>query len=365
MEKTCSIDVKREYVSKMEALLDAVDSLTQGRRLIFWGGGNTAKIYWDDMKKTGLTPCYWIDNGAKNNGEEVNGFPLFSSSRLLEEEDKNYVIVIFSMNPSTYQAIKREAEGFTEAICSADALYYRYHRKEIIDFLLCLNDEKSVKTMGEALICRIQGQWNPPEIIEEEQYFPFHNFVQYSPQEVYVDLGAFKGDTIEKYMFKKYGVFNKYYAFEPLKTNFEAMKYRVERLRREWGLADNQIVCENVGCGREKGEFIIRYSSEVAATALPFNAEDEVRVPVVSLDEYFDDKKVSVIKMDIEGMEYAVLEGGKNVIARDRPLLAVCIYHKLSDIVDIPRLINSMGLQYKLDVRCHSENFAETVLYAW
>lgn len=51
MEKTCSIDVKREYVSKMEALLDAVDSLTQGRRLIFWGGGNTAKIYWDDMKK--------------------------------------------------------------------------------------------------------------------------------------------------------------------------------------------------------------------------------------------------------------------------------------------------------------------------
>lgn len=46
-------------------------------------------------------------------------------------------------------------------------------------------------------------------------------------------------------------------------------------------------------------------------------------VEVVSLDEYFAARKqkISAIKIDVEGHEFAVLQGAKNIIEQDAPLL--------------------------------------------
>ena len=60
----------------------------------------------------------------------------------------------------------------------------------------------------------------------------------------------------------------------------------------------------------------------------------------------------------------------KNIIQRDRPVLAICLYHKKEDIVEIPKYINFIVKNYKLKLRkytpwvgncngCH-----ELVLYA-
>ena len=60
-----------------------------------------------------------------------------------------------------------------------------------------------------------------------------------------------------------------------------------------------------------------------------------------------------------------MLKGAEMVIRRDHPLLSICIYHKLSDFITIMKLIESWELNYKYDIRCHSDYFAETILYAW
>lgn len=46
-------------------------------------------------------------------------------------------------------------------------------------------------------------------------------------------------------------------------------------------------------------------------------------VEVVSLDEYFAarTRKISAIKIDVEGHEFAVLQGAQNILKRDAPLL--------------------------------------------
>lgn len=75
-------------------------------------------------------------------------------------------------------------------------------------------------------------------------------------------------------------------------------------------------------------------------------------------------EKVTFIKLDIEGAEKEALEGAAGIIRRDRPRLAVCIYHKPEDILAIPEIILRMREDYRFYLRQYSIGFAETVLYA-
>jgi hypothetical protein len=52
--------------------------------------------------------------------------------------------------------------------------------------------------------------------------------------------------------------------------------------------------------------------------------------------------------MDIEGAELDALYGAERQIRENKPKLAISLYHKLSDIVEIPRLIRSFVPEYKL-----------------
>ena len=60
-----------------------------------------------------------------------------------------------------------------------------------------------------------------------------------------------------------------------------------------------------------------------------------------------------------------MLRGGVQVIARDKPLLALSIYHRLSDYYEIPLLLKSLVPKYKFKIRHHSMFFCDTVLYAY
>lgn len=93
-------------------------------------------------------------------------------------------------------------------------------------------------------------------------------------------------------------------------------------------------------------------------------AEGEVVVKGISLDEIVKDEKVSYIKMDIEGSELNALKGAKNVIKRDRPRLAICIYHKPEDILELPLYILDLVPEYKFYIRHYCSCMWETVLYA-
>ena len=88
------------------------------------------------------------------------------------------------------------------------------------------------------------------------------------------------------------------------------------------------------------------------------------KVEVESIDHICFEEKVTFIKMDIEGSEKEALEGAVNVIKRDRPRLAICIYHSPEDLYEIPFWIKSIVPEYKLYVRHHSDGAAETVVYA-
>ena len=52
--------------------------------------------------------------------------------------------------------------------------------------------------------------------------------------------------------------------------------------------------------------------------------------------------------MDIEGSEMKALKGAEKLIRERKPNLAICVYHKPNDIVDIPLYLKSLVPEYKI-----------------
>ena len=90
-----------------------------------------------------------------------------------------------------------------------------------------------------------------------------------------------------------------------------------------------------------------------------------IKIPVTSLDISIESsEKVTFIKMDIEGSEYEALKGCERIIREQRPKLAICLYHKVEDIYELPKLILTFNSEYKFYIRHYSLGMLETVLYA-
>lgn len=171
--------------------------------------------------------------------------------------------------------------------------------------------------------------------------------------EYFVDAGALDGETTRYFL--KHFEGGHAYVFEP---NPEQFKITKERLREypqaelfPYGLYDENTALRFEPQERWPGSSRI---SEIG----------HIEVEVRKLDDLLGDRKVTFIKMDIEGSELAALRGAERIIREQRPKLAICVYHKPEDMWEIPSLILSYHPDYKLYLRLYTLGDTESVLYA-
>ena len=88
-------------------------------------------------------------------------------------------------------------------------------------------------------------------------------------------------------------------------------------------------------------------------------------VELAAIDDVVGDEKVTFIKMDVEGAELESLKGAKNTIIKNHPRLAICAYHKLEDLYELPEYILSLVPEYKFYLRHYCSREWETVLYGF
>ena len=131
----------------------------------------------------------------------------------------------------------------------------------------------------------------------------------------FLDIGANIG--IYSFHFKK--IFKSVDAFEPLKE----ISYRLKHFENE------SLKVHNCALSNKRGEFKIyipHLSGKAVASLASLEKRDgdcEIRnVKVEKIDNYdFDD--VDLIKIDVEGHEEYVIQGARNVIKRNMPILIV------------------------------------------
>lgn len=95
--------------------------------------------------------------------------------------------------------------------------------------------------------------------------------------------------------------------------------------------------------------------------------EADGETETISIDDFVKENniaKIDFIKMDIEGSELPALEGAINVIKKDKPKLAIAIYHSWEDFINIPKWILGLNLGYKIYLGHYTIHSEETVIFA-
>ena len=178
--------------------------------------------------------------------------------------------------------------------------------------------------------------------------------------EVYVDCGAYIGDTFQEYC--NHNSFPKIaYLFEPDKNNLCRIEELVPKYERS---TDVRIIRK--GLYKHSGELYFKENKNGSSSFLAEESvEGSVKLDVTTIDDSIDGK-VDFIKMDIEGSETDAILGAKRTISTFYPKLAICIYHYINNLWDLPLMIHEMFPEYaNYEVRHYTNNFSETVLYVY
>jgi FkbM family methyltransferase len=185
-----------------------------------------------------------------------------------------------------------------------------------------------------------------------------------SPGDVVLDCGACVGDTAVKFA-AHVGASGRVYAFDPFSTHVAIARDVTSR-----NLLSDRVTFYCCGVAE-------RTHPNITTALASYGQGDPVRIEPghrldsvdasVTIDDFCRHEQVSrvdLIKMDIEGSEAAALEGARETIERWRPKLAICVYHKASDLWTIPNTVRRRYPFYRLFLGHHSLHLEETVMYA-
>lgn len=168
--------------------------------------------------------------------------------------------------------------------------------------------------------------------------------------EVFVDLGAYIGDTVLDFI-HSYGEnsYRKIYCYEMTPITFQKLKNNLKNYK-------NIIYrCKAVSDKKELLHMNMNSNSYSANTL----SDNGLEVDAVSLDDDISDN-ITMIKMDIEGAEVKALEGAKNHIIQEHPKLLISVYHNHEDIWKVPKMIEEICPGYQFYLRFYGSNIFPT-----
>jgi FkbM family methyltransferase len=188
-------------------------------------------------------------------------------------------------------------------------------------------------------------------------YFP-HKLFSLLEDEVFVDCGAFDGDTIADFVRETDGHFQRVIALEPDSITYPHLQKRVDGLS---GQIRNRIQLNCKAVGRQEGKLTF----DSTGTVLSKIGSGSNEVEVVALDSALASLDPTYIKFDVEGFEPEALMGASQILSRSRPILAVSVYHQQDHLWSIPLLLSSLvQTGYEFFLRPHGTEAWDLVCYA-
>jgi FkbM family methyltransferase len=217
------------------------------------------------------------------------------------------------------------------------------------------SDERSLREYVGQVRWRLSGDFAALSPPEPNQYFA-EGIVRVGADEVFVDCGAFTGDTLLD-VARRVPSWRAYHAFEPDPATFAILRSVADTLPAS--LAE-RVHLHRAATADRYGTAMFNATGLGSAQ---LSATGEYEVECLAIDETVTESPPTFIKMDIEGAEAAALTGATRAILEGQPLLAVSAYHKQADLWELPAMVHGMRPDYDLFLRPHAAEGFDTVLY--
>ena len=352
-------DINKLYEENLKEF-EEIDNIINNEGVSLFGAGGYGNFASMFLLKNNYKLHYFIDNDYKKINTYMNGI------KILKKDDsllKQYKVILISAH--------HKIDEIKNSICqkhysmSFDKWFTMKYFYEITKVKNYFEDIRSKDVFDVLLYAKLSENINfCSQSYDDNQYFSINQFKYKNGNEIFLDAGAYVGDTIEKFLYNNYGLFKKIYAFEPGKKQVNAMKTRLKRIASEWSIDLNNIYFIKAGLSKNTSTFYI--NNDVAISSYNITNEKKgKKIKVYSIDDFLNGEPITFLKSDIEGEELNMLKGAENTIKKYKPKMAISVYHRPDDLFSIFEYIKKLVPEYAFFLRHHSISFDETVLYCW
>lgn len=217
--------------------------------------------------------------------------------------------------------------------------YFRDNFNDISLAYSLLEDRASRNCFEKLIEYKITGDISALKECETSSDEVFGSVLRLNESEIYADLGAYTGDTVEEFLSRTEGKYRHIYAIEPNQRNLRKLKENTASL--------DGITVINAAAGETDGEITVLKGGG----RMIKRANSGIKVPMVALDSVLAGKECTYIKYDVEGSELNALEGSKKTIAKYNPKLNIAVYHRVDDFFRLPIYVHGLCPEYKLYLR--------------
>jgi len=411
-----------ERVAAYPKGLGFLDALFRGRKkdvlnrtpFILFGAGSGGKGLCLTLRVHGLEPMFFCDNDSSKHGNMCCAIPIISFDELARHHRKAIVVIASPKHRvAMYQQLLESGFRSEDIMCKpfdrlvplvfmysdyfgTQAVLSNYktqgHPLSVTDYLK-ENQEllaKAYELLGDQhsrnlfidkyalmasednfqIFCDFITSYSQPILdygltffdwTTEDYYYFSNDIFSLSPDEVYVDVGAYDGDTVHTFIeaCRRNNIDYRWiYAYEPDPDCYRALLTNTAEYQR--------LTCYQLGVWSQSGVVRFRTSKQsVHDQAGSIDPGGDIEIRVVALDEHLPAQRISLMKMDPGGdVIPRALLGAAEIIGRYRPKLAVGAYHSLRSLFEIPLLVHQLCPRYELFLRHNTTHLCDTDLLA-
>lgn len=317
-----------------------------GFSVVVYGMGNGADKVIDEFKRLSIPVMGVTASDAFVRGQSFRGFTV---KKLSEFSGKFIIAVAFASSiPEVMNHIYSLCDNYRVIVPCVPVFGNEIFNREFVEknkdkinSAYELFDEESKRIFAGCVNFMFGGELETLKSITTDKDEIFNSVFAMNSNESYLDLGAYRGDTVEEFLNYCGGEYESITALEPDRRTFKKLSDYLEGVPNSVGI-QKAIYSESK---------TVNFSSKAGRQSTISNKGEEIET--TTIDEICKDKRVTYIKMDVEGAENDALDGAKTTLKVQKPKLNIALYHRSPDIFEIPLKISEINPSYKFHIRRH------------
>lgn len=319
--------------------------------VVLYGTGDGADKILAVMEATAIPLAGIFVSDDFYRGQSFHHIPVSTLGRL-EETYADFVIVVAfgSHLPEIYERVQHMARKHPLVVPDVpvygenlfDRDFAAAHQAELERAYSLLADDASRRVFEEVLQYKLTGRL--PHLLNSTspKEDVFTSVFTLGDREDYLDLGAYRGDTIQEFLSVTHGQYHSITALEPDPRSFRKLSAFAADLPSvqlfPFGVSARPEMIQ-MSLGRGRGSSAASASARL--TSVQMTSVDALHIPVTYL------------KMDVEGSEAAALQGAAQTLRSQQPKLNIACYHRSEDLYQLPLLIHQLQPAYQIFLRRH------------
>ncbi|MCI8875044.1 MAG: FkbM family methyltransferase [Lachnospiraceae bacterium] len=349
-----------------EEIIKEVIKSGQAKKNCIYGCGDIGLLLKDFLQENSIKTDFFLIDDEYYISPFCQELPVLKLSEIKKKKEEMNIFIGFA-NVSKALDKLSEINKQHKIYCIANpcgylkkydinAEYYHMHLAEFEKSFKLLEDDLSRDIFVAYLNTRINLNYKYMLPFGGCRTYFGNELFELSNDEIYVDCGAFDGDSVKAFINSVKNSYKKIYAIEPDKINFK----KIEQFIRKEQLTNIELI--NKGVWKCKDKLGFSETGNQENTMVQGKSANFLEVD--SLNNILKDKDVTIIKMSVQGCEEEALLGADKILKDKAPNLAVTIFMKPDALIKLPCIIKKINPQYKIYLRCEEAFFARVILYA-